>query len=98
MVELVHITRAALATNSWAASVALSISKSPPEWAIKPPQSGPAPSLHICLEDQMNRVWLIVLIVTICAGLAQDYITEKAAERITTIRQSCVIGHGCKNM
>lgn len=46
----------------------------------------------------MNRVWLIVLIVTICAGLAQDYIIEKAAERITTIRQSCVIGYGCKNM
>ncbi len=46
----------------------------------------------------MNRVWLIVLIVTICAGLAQDYIIEKAADRITTIRQSCVIGHGCQNM
>ncbi len=46
----------------------------------------------------MNRVWLIVLIVTICAGLAQDYITEKAADHITTIRQSCVIGHGCQKM
>lgn len=46
----------------------------------------------------MNWIWLIVLIVIICAGVAQDYIIEKAAERVTTIRQSCVIGHGCLNM
>lgn len=46
----------------------------------------------------MNRIWLIVLLGIVCAGLLDNYLTHKAADRVTTIRQSCVTSPGCKTM
>lgn len=46
----------------------------------------------------MNKVWLAVLALIIIAGLIDSYQTHKAADEVTTIRQSCVTSPGCKKM
>lgn len=46
----------------------------------------------------MNRVWIFVIVVIILAGLYDSYQTDKAAEKITTIRLSCVTSPDCKTM
>lgn len=46
----------------------------------------------------MNRVWLLLLAIIIAAGLLDSQITQKAADKQTVIRQSCVKSPHCQNM